>query len=169
MGLSGGMIWAMENDDFKNKCGTGKYPLLHKVHDMLNGNSKDSFECNIEDEATPTPSTPTPTTQSPTTQSPTTQSPVTPSQTTAAPVTPSPTTQPTEGSTGEPKVTAIVDKHIIRCYKSGYISHPTDRHKYIVCEYIAEGPKQGWWIHIMGCGPGTRWHQPTENCIQDDS
>jgi hypothetical protein len=47
MGLSGGMIWAMEYDDFNNKCGAGKYPLLNKVHDMLNGNSKDSFECNI--------------------------------------------------------------------------------------------------------------------------
>jgi chitinase len=47
MGLSGGMIWAMEYDDFKNRCGAGKYPLLNKVHDMLNGNSKDSFECNI--------------------------------------------------------------------------------------------------------------------------
>jgi chitinase len=47
MGLSGGMIWTMENDDFKNRCGGGKYPLLHKVYDMLNGNSKDSFECDI--------------------------------------------------------------------------------------------------------------------------
>jgi chitinase len=47
MGLSGGMIWAIDYDDFKNKCGEGKNPLLNKVHDMLNGKSKDSFECNI--------------------------------------------------------------------------------------------------------------------------
>jgi hypothetical protein len=67
MGLSGGMIYGMENDDFENKCGPEKYPLLHKVHDMLNGNSKDSFECNIEDDATPAPSTLSPTTQPPTT------------------------------------------------------------------------------------------------------
>ncbi len=41
----------MENEHFKNKCGAAKYPLLHKVHDMLNGNSKDSFEYNNEDKA----------------------------------------------------------------------------------------------------------------------
>ncbi len=47
MGLSGGMISMMHNDDFKGRCGDGRYPLLHKVQDMLNGNSKDSFECDI--------------------------------------------------------------------------------------------------------------------------
>jgi hypothetical protein len=88
-------------------------------------------------------------------------------------VTPSPTTQPpvtpTEGGTTDGGVTFKVGPNIVRCYKNGYISHPTDRHKYILCEYIADGPKKGWWIHILDCGPGTRWHQPTENCIQDDT
>jgi len=56
MGLSGGMISTIERDDFSNRCGGGKYPLLHKVHDMLNGNSKDSLECAIANEVTPTPS-----------------------------------------------------------------------------------------------------------------
>jgi hypothetical protein len=58
--------------------------------------------------------------------------------------------------------------HIIRCYKQGMISHPTDRYKYVVCEYISVGSNKGWWIHIMGCAPGTRWHQPTQNCIADE-
>jgi hypothetical protein len=99
---------------------------------MLNENSKDSFECNIEDEATPAPSTLSPTTQPPTTLSPTTQSHVI----------------STEGPTGDPHVKGVIDGLAVGCYKCGYNSHPTDRHKYIVCEYIAGGPKQGW-IHIM--------------------
>jgi hypothetical protein len=63
----------MEKDDFKNRCGGRKYPLLHKVHDMLNGKSKNSFECNFEDVTPALPSL-SPRTQSPTTHSPTTQS-----------------------------------------------------------------------------------------------
>jgi hypothetical protein len=109
----------------------------------------------------------------PATHSPITQPPVTPSSTTAVPVTPSQTTQShvisTERPTGDPYVTGTVDGHTVRCYKSGYIPHPTDRHKFIFCEYLDKGPKQGWWIHIMDCGPGTRWHQPTENCIAEGS
>jgi len=31
------MVWALENDDFMNKCGGGKSPLMNKVHRMLNG------------------------------------------------------------------------------------------------------------------------------------
>jgi sarcosine oxidase delta subunit len=77
-----------------------------------------------------------------------------------------PTTQ--EPETVSPVVTKdLGNGHIIRCYKQGMIPHPTDRYKYVVCEYIPEGKNKGWWIHIMGCAPGTRWNQPTQNCIED--
>jgi hypothetical protein len=46
MGLSGGMIWSLETDDFKGHCGN-KYILLNKIHDMLNGPEKSSFACDI--------------------------------------------------------------------------------------------------------------------------
>jgi hypothetical protein len=64
----------MENHHFENKWGGQKYPLLQKVRDMLNENSKDSFECNIEDEVIPAPSTLASIAQPSTTHSPTTQS-----------------------------------------------------------------------------------------------
>ncbi len=33
--LGGGMVWALDLDDFKGKCGQGKYPLLKIIHDEL--------------------------------------------------------------------------------------------------------------------------------------
>jgi len=36
-GLAGGMIWALDLDDFKGlHCGQGKYPLLSKINEVLN-------------------------------------------------------------------------------------------------------------------------------------
>jgi hypothetical protein len=58
--------------------------------------------------------------------------------------------------------------HIIRCYAQGMIPHPTDRYKYVICEYISDGSNKVWHINIMNCAPGTRWYQPTQICIQDD-
>lgn len=185
MGLSGGMVWALENDDFKNRCGGGKNPLLHKVHEMLNGAGRESFECKLGGEPTTAPTTPTTPTTTPTTPTTTpttpTTTPTTPTTPPTTPTTPKPTTtvqpttaKPTEAPTTrepteEPKVTTITSTgHVIKCYHQGMFAHPTDRHKYVVCEYIASGSNKGWWIHIMGCAPGTRWHQPTQNCIGDD-
>jgi hypothetical protein len=180
MGLSGVMVWSLENDDFKNRCGSGKYPLLHKVHEMLNGDGRDSFECKWEPPTPPTTPTTTPTTPTTTPTTPTTTpttpttTPTTPTTTPTTPTTPEPTTTPKPTTTPEPEtasamVTKEIDGHTVKCYKQGMFSHPTDRHKYLVCEYIAEGPNKGWWIHIMSCGPGTRWHQPSQNCLSDDS
>ena len=35
MGLAGGMIWALDLDDFKNRCGEGKHPLLNTIANVL--------------------------------------------------------------------------------------------------------------------------------------
>ncbi|KAI5633063.1 glycosyl hydrolases family 18 domain-containing protein [Phthorimaea operculella] len=33
--LAGGMVWAMDLDDFRNRCGQGKHPLLNTIKDGL--------------------------------------------------------------------------------------------------------------------------------------
>ena len=159
------MIWSLENDDFKGHCGP-KYPLLNKVHNMINGDEKNSFECLLG----PSTTTPTPTTPStPSTTTPTPTTPSTPSTTTPTPTTPStpstttPTPTTTDSTSETPKYTTYVDGHLIKCYKEGDLPHPTNIHKYLVCEYV----NGGWWVHIMPCPPGTIWCQKKLTCITE--
>ena len=35
MGLAGGMIWALDLDDFRNRCGQGNHPLLSTIKSVL--------------------------------------------------------------------------------------------------------------------------------------
>lgn len=37
LGLGGGMIWALDLDDFRNRCGCGKHPLLKTLNYELRG------------------------------------------------------------------------------------------------------------------------------------
>jgi len=122
MGLSGGMIWALETDDFMGRCGA-RYPLLNKVNNMLNGAEKSSFECEIG------------------------ESPDKPS------VVDTNTNTNTDGD----------NPGTFKCLHQGYAAHPSDMHKYVFCENAAGK----WYIHIMDCPLGTRWHQPLLNCIFD--
>lgn len=41
MRLGGGMIWALDLDDFKNRCGCGKHPLLKTLNNELRGTTSD--------------------------------------------------------------------------------------------------------------------------------
>ncbi|XP_045475619.1 probable chitinase 10 [Harmonia axyridis] len=45
MGLGGGMIWALDLDDFKNLCGCEEYPLLRTINRVLRNYSKPAPKC----------------------------------------------------------------------------------------------------------------------------
>ncbi|XP_028131818.1 probable chitinase 10 [Diabrotica virgifera virgifera] len=43
LGLGGGMIWALDLDDFRNRCGCGKHPLLKTLNKELRGIRTDIY------------------------------------------------------------------------------------------------------------------------------
>ncbi|CAH0555523.1 unnamed protein product [Brassicogethes aeneus] len=45
MGLGGGVVWALDLDDFKNECGCEKYPLLRTVNRVLRNYAKPAPKC----------------------------------------------------------------------------------------------------------------------------
>ncbi|GLV44511.1 Chitinase 10 [Carabus blaptoides fortunei] len=47
MGLGGGMIWALDLDDFKNWCGCEEYPLLKTINRVLRGYPDSQRECQL--------------------------------------------------------------------------------------------------------------------------
>ena len=49
MGLGGGMVWALDLDDFNNRCGQGRHPLMSAIKSVL-GPAKNEKEVNLEDE-----------------------------------------------------------------------------------------------------------------------
>ena len=49
MGLGGGMVWALDLDDFNNRCGLGRHPLMNTIKSVL-GPAKNHEETNLEDQ-----------------------------------------------------------------------------------------------------------------------
>ncbi|KAH9525953.1 Cht9p, variant 4 [Dermatophagoides farinae] len=178
LGVSGVMVWSLENDDFKGHCGP-KNPLTLSnafwVQAQRHQLQRRHPQPRLQHQQLLLP----PPRQQPLLPPPRQQLLLPPHRqqlllpphqhqqhqrqlpTTS---TPSPTT--TEHTSETPKYTTYIDGHLIKCYKQGYLPHPTDVHKYLVCEYIAT-PNGGWWVHIMDCPKGTRWHATLKNCIQE--
>jgi chitinase len=107
--LGGGMIWALDLDDFRNTCGQGSYPLLTTIKNVLGrprigGDDHDSSASITDTVLTPTPGTKRPTTRPPPkTTKPTTRRPA-PSTTAKIPST-KPTKKPTVKTTTSPPQT----------------------------------------------------------------
>ena len=46
-GFGGGMIWALDLDDFRNECGCEKYPLLRTINRVLRNYSVPDPQCTL--------------------------------------------------------------------------------------------------------------------------
>ena len=44
LGIGGGMVWALDLDDFRGKCGQGKHPLLKIIHAGLQGDDENEVD-----------------------------------------------------------------------------------------------------------------------------
>lgn len=47
MGLGGGMIWALDLDDFRNVCGCEKHPLLKTINRVLRDYPEPAPTCSL--------------------------------------------------------------------------------------------------------------------------
>jgi len=140
-GLAGGMIWALDLDDFKNiACGQGKYPLLNAIVNVFSGAS---------------PNTPA-TTEPATNQSPTTE--LTMAGSTTSSLSVSEATTP-EAKTPDPTDEEDDDEEEAkeRCQPGHLIAVPNDCGVYIHCTSRTDGFR-------MSCPPGLNFNPVVEAC-----
>ncbi|KAJ8920078.1 hypothetical protein NQ315_011732 [Exocentrus adspersus] len=108
MGLGGGMIWALDLDDFKNICGCEEYPLLRTINRVLRNYAKPAPKCILGKQTTPT--------KKPT---------VKPTTTT--------TTQPTVIQTQEPQYPVYTEKPLMGCDGKLFVADETNCNQYYLC------------------------------------
>lgn len=138
MGLGGAMIWALDLDDFRNRCDCEEYPLLRTINRVLRGYPGPAPRCRLETsteiESPYIPSTMTPTTTSQSWQRPSTTTEPWQKPSTSKPAT---TTRPS---------TTIADVEVIgasqACKGRIFAQHPTDCNKYYLCTFGAPQVRQ---------------------------
>ncbi|XP_023290069.1 probable chitinase 10 [Orussus abietinus] len=148
LGLGGGMVWALDLDDFKNRCGCESSPLLKTMNRVLR-NYPDGPVCPISDSPVETPSYPT---SSPaTTQATaeveevlTTTYPTYPTQQTSEPSAISTTEDSVEVEAGPPLDFSM------DCEGRMFVPHKTDCSKYILCNFGQ--------VSVHSCPSGLYWN-----------
>ncbi|XP_052892133.1 probable chitinase 10 [Anopheles moucheti] len=113
-GLAGMALYYMENDDVKNTCGQGAYPLLRAVNTGLNKRITGENSITTTTKAATTTTTKATTTTTKTTTKPTT-------------TTTKPTTKPTTTTTTKPSLLPTT------CPKNGYVRDPNNCSIYYRC------------------------------------
>ncbi|XP_063232762.1 probable chitinase 10 [Bacillus rossius redtenbacheri] len=112
MGLGGGMIWALDLDDFQNKCGCEQYPLLRTINRVLRGYPGPGPRCDIPADGPK-------------------QEPV--DESSEAGSASSMTEEP--GSPEMPDSVSTVAMEAPDCSRGVFMSHPSDCGKYFLCQY----------------------------------
>ncbi|XP_035893380.1 probable chitinase 10 [Anopheles stephensi] len=146
-GLAGMALFSMENDDVKNKCGLGNYPLLTAVNTGLNRRIPTDGQT-----TTTTTKAPTTTTKATTTTTKATTTTTKPTTTTTKPTTT--TTKPTTTTTAKPSKLPTV------CPRNGYVRDPNNCSVYYRC--IPNGTFFTSWKY--SCMNGLYFNLVTSTC-----
>lgn len=162
MGLGGGMIWALDLDDFKNICGCENYPLLRTINRVLRNYATPAPTCELGVEKPHVPSKPKPTTTKRPTESWQTQK---------------PTPKPTESwETEEPNDPWEIQQPVTKppaksCDGRVFVSHESNCNQYYLCnqgELLLQACPSGlfWnadhcdWPENTKCHPDATTHTP---------
>jgi hypothetical protein len=130
-GLGGGMVWSLDTDDFRGRCGQGKFPIVNEIKKTLASGATIPIP----------PSAPGP---APTSQ------PTNPTQ--APPATDAPTPAPTQAPTQAP--TPAPPGQEFKCENAGLYKHETTCSKYYEC--VANIAQSGGFNkYERSCAPGT--------------
>ncbi|XP_071106908.1 chitinase-3-like protein 1 [Haliotis cracherodii] len=170
-GYGGGMVWAVDQDDFNgDSCGE-KYPLMNIIKRcLLDGNGGSPCSANIAPTRRPTtrrpttrrpttrrPTTRRPTTRRPTTRRPTTRRPTTRRPTTRRPTTRRPTTRrPTTRRPTTRRPTPPVDDNICAGRMAAWLPDPVQCTAYHICVFGKD--------YRFDCPPGTGYNAAERKC-----
>lgn len=180
------MIWSIETDDFRGKCGNGQFPLLRSIRKGLNNQV---VENPPEGQTIPTTSTTTPTTISTSSTTPSTSittSSTQPSSTsstssasstsstssTSSQQTQSTTVDPFSSTTSTTTISSPVqsttpDPDAFVCKEEGFFKG-SDCATFYRCVYIGEENSK-YRLFVFHCPAGTVFDEKTDLCVWPSS